>query len=101
MPTLTLSLPVARTLVHRLATDDTFRQLFASDTAAAILLAGHVPSDPAELQQFVQDCCSNICLAEKGVIAQAEDQIIAMLTSGTGYSVPMLEDGYGSPRTLR
>lgn len=101
MPTLTLSLPVARTLVQRLATDDTFRQLFATDTAAAILLAGHVPSDLADLQQFVQDCCKNICLAEKDVIAQAEDQIIAMLTSGTGYSVPMLEDGYGSPRTLR
>ncbi|WP_099540253.1 NHLP-related RiPP peptide [Stenotrophomonas maltophilia] len=91
MPTLTLSLPVARTLV----------QLFATDTAAAILLAGHVPSNPADLQQFVQDCCKNICLAEKDVIAQAEEQIIAMLTSGTGYSVPMLEDGYGSPRTLR
>ena len=50
MPTLTLSLPVARTLVQRLATDDTFRQLFATDSAAAILLAGHVPSNPADLQ---------------------------------------------------
>jgi len=95
MPTLTLSLPVAQTLVHQLATDDTFRHLFSTDTAAALL------SNPAELQQFVDECCKNICLADKAVIAQAEDQIIAMLTSGTGYSVPMLEDGYGEPRTLR
>jgi len=101
MPTLTLSLPVAQTLVHQLATDDTFRHLFSTDTAAALLLAGHVPSNPAELQQFVEECCKNICLADKAVIAQAEDQIIAMLTSGTGYSVPILEDGYGEPRTLR
>ncbi|KAF1013464.1 MAG: hypothetical protein GAK31_03613 [Stenotrophomonas maltophilia] len=92
---------MAQTLVHRLATDDTFRHLFTTDTAAALLLAGHVPGNPAELQQFVEECCSNISLADKSVIAQAEDQIIAMLTSGTGYSVPMLEDGYGKPCTLR
>lgn len=101
MPTLTLELSVARSLVQRLATDDAFRDLFVTDTEAAILEAGHVPQDPAELTQFVTDCCADITLADKDVIAQAEDQIVAMLTSGTGYSVPMLEDGHGTPRALR
>lgn len=101
MPTLTLDLSVAKTLVHRLATDDEFRHLFTTDTEAAILQAGHVPTDPVELVQFVADCCADIRLADKEVIALAEEEIIAMLTCGTGYSVPMLEDGQGTPRTLR
>lgn len=101
MPMLQLELPVARTLVQRLSTDDAFRERFTTDTAAALLEAGHRPQDPAALARFVAECGADIVLADKATIAGAEEAIVSMLTSGTGYSVPMLERGQGTPRTRR
>lgn len=103
MPTLTLEPAVAQNLVHLLATDDDFRERFSTATEAALLEAGHVPADPAELAQFVADCCAGIFLADKAVVAQAQAEIISMLICGTAFNVPMLENGDNgqAPRTLR
>lgn len=101
MPTLTLTPSVARNLVHLLATDDAFRAQFATDTEAAILAAGHVPDNGESLSDFVEACCPDIVLADKEVIAQAEEEIVSMLTCGTAYAVPMLEYGNTGSRTLR
>ncbi|WP_295553206.1 NHLP-related RiPP peptide [uncultured Stenotrophomonas sp.] len=103
MPTLQLEPAVAQNLVNLLATDDAFRGRFTQSPEAALLEAGHVPADPAELSQFVAMCCASIALADKAVIEQAHAQIVAMLSSGTAYTVPMLENGNtgNSPRTLR
>lgn len=103
MPTLQLEPAVAQNLVNLLATDDAFRGRFTQSPEAALLEAGHVPADPAELSQFVAMCCASIELADKAVIAQALPQIVAMLTSGAAFNVPMLENGHtgDAPRTLR
>ncbi|MEE7545818.1 putative modified peptide [Xanthomonas sp. Kuri4-1] len=101
MPTLKLEPTVASTLIELLATDDIFRQLFVSDTAAALLQAGHVPAEGEDLQAFVQACCQNIQLADKATIAGARDEISTMLTNGTSYNVPMLEEGADGTRTLK
>ncbi|MCS4235191.1 NHLP-related RiPP peptide [Stenotrophomonas rhizophila] len=101
MPTLKLEAASAKRLVELLSTDDAFRERFVTDTAQAILDTGHVPESDAALHDFVKQCCSNIRLADKDSIAKAQKEIFAMLTSGTGYNVPMLEHGKGAPRTLR
>ncbi len=101
MPSLKLEPSVARHLVHLLATDDAFRQQFATATEAALIAAGHIPEDQTSLAEFVTLCCANVQLADKEAIAAAEEQIVAMLTCGTAYTVPMLEHGHGGPRTLR
>jgi len=103
MPTLTLEPAVAQNLVNLLATDDGFRDRFAASPEAALLEAGHVPTDPAALTAFVELCCAGITLADKSVIANALPEIVNMLTSGTAFSVPMLENGNNgsAPRTLR
>ncbi|MBK0025123.1 putative modified peptide [Stenotrophomonas sp. S48] len=103
MPSLKLEPAVASHLVNLLATDDHFRARFTASPEAALLEAGHVPADPAELTQFVNECCCNIHLADKNVIVHALPEIVGMLTSGTAFNVPMLENGYNgsAPRTLR
>jgi len=101
MPTLKLEPAAAKRLVQLLSTDDDFRERFVNDTAQAILETGHVPESEQALTDFVMQCCCNIKLADKDSIAKAQQEIFAMLTSGTGYNVPMLEHGRDKPRTLR
>lgn len=93
MPMLKLEPSAAKRLVHLLATDDQFRHSFVHDTEQAILSVGHIPESAEELRAFVTQCCANVVLAEKQSIAKAQAEIFAMLTSGTGYYVPMLEHG--------
>lgn len=93
MPMLKLEPSAAKRLVDLLATDDQFRHRFVNDTEQAILSIGHVPSSAEELSAFVKNCCTNVVLAEKPVIAKAQAEIFAMLTTGTAFIVPMLEYG--------
>lgn len=71
-----------------------------SDTRAALASVGHVPDDADELDAFLQICFNNVRLASREEISSAESEIFAMLTAGTGYSVPMLEAGKHG-RTLK
>lgn len=93
MPRISLQPLVAKRLVRLLASDDEFRNFFISDTRAALANIGHIPDDPAELDAFLQICFNNVQLASREEISSAESEIFAMLTAGTGYSVPMLEAG--------
>lgn len=93
MPMLKLESSAAKRLVDLLSTDDAFRHLFVTDTESAILTVGHLPEDRDELTAFVKQCCANVVLAEKQDIAKARTEIFSMLTSGTAYTVPMLEYG--------
>lgn len=93
MPMLKLAPSAAKRLVDLLSTDDAFRHLFVTDTESAILTVGHLPEDREELTAFVKQCCANVVLAEKQDIANAQPEIFAMLTTGTGFNVPMLEYG--------
>lgn len=101
MPTLKLEPAVANTLVQLLSQDDEFRELFTKDPVAALAQAGHTEKNPDELKNFVNECCSAVELADKQTIADAREEINAMLTSGTSQTVPMLEAGFGGTRTLR
>ncbi|MBO9738257.1 NHLP-related RiPP peptide [Xanthomonas axonopodis pv. begoniae] len=101
MPTLKLDPSVANNLVQRLSQDDAFRDLFVNDPVAALEQAGHTAENSDTLKQFIDECCTSIKLADKQTIAEARDEINAMLTSGTSQTVPMLEAGFGGSRTLK
>ncbi|SNT83745.1 MULTISPECIES: NHLP-related RiPP peptide [unclassified Stenotrophomonas] len=100
MPRLTLEPMVAQRLVNLLATDDEFRNCFMSDTGAALKAVGHAPQDPAEFDAFLRLCCKEVKLASREQILSARSEILAMLTTGTAYTVPMMEAGHPA-RNLR
>ena len=99
MPTLKLDAASANKLIELLSTDDEFRALFASDTLAALEQVGQAPTE--ELKAFVAECCTRVKLADKSVIAGAQDKILAMLTSGGNQTVPMLDANQAGGRTLK
>ncbi len=99
MPTLKLDADTANKLIELLSTDDAFRDLFSRDTLAALEQVGQAPTD--ELKAFVTECCSKVTLADKSVIAGAQDKILAMLTSGGNQTVPMLDANQEGGRTLK
>jgi len=99
MPTLKLEASTASKLIELLSSDDNFRELFATDTLAALGKVGQAPNK--ELEAFVAQCCSKVQLADKSKIAGAKAQIAGMLTSGTNYTIPMLDAGFDDTRTLK
>ncbi|HEY9254983.1 MAG TPA: NHLP-related RiPP peptide [Stenotrophomonas sp.] len=99
MPTLKLDVATANKLIELLAADDEFRDLFATDTLAALEQVGQTPTE--ELKLFVSECCSRVTLADKSVIAGAKDKILAMLTSGGNQTVPALDANQAGGRTLK
>lgn len=99
MPTLKLEAATANKLVDLLSTDDAFRELFVSDTLAALEVVGQAPTD--ELREFVSTCCSKVTLADKSVITGAREAILSMLTSGGNQTVPMLDANQPGGRTLK
>lgn len=99
MATLQLDSSIANKLIELLSSDDAFRQLFSTDTLAALAQLG--VSVDEEIEAFVKDCCNNVQLAEKGNIAAAQGHIRDMLTSGASQSVPMLDANQVGGRSLK
>ncbi|MDG2523886.1 NHLP-related RiPP peptide [Stenotrophomonas sp. HITSZ_GD] len=99
MATLKLDSSIANKLIDLLSSDDAFRQLFSTDTLAALAQLGVVIND--EIEAFVKDCCTKVQLAEKGNIAAAQGHIRDMLTSGASQSVPMLDANQAGGRSLK
>lgn len=93
MPRMTLEPLVAKRLIALLASDDSFRTRFITDTGAALASVGHVPEDPAELDAFLRLCFNDVKLASREEISGAQAEIFSMLTIGTAFNVPMMEAG--------
>jgi len=99
MSTLKLEASTASKLIERLSSDDKFRELFSTDTLAALVELGITPDE--NLRTFVGTCCSKITLADKATIVGAREKIQSMLTSGADQSVPMLDANQAGGRILK
>ncbi|MCC8537405.1 NHLP-related RiPP peptide [Xanthomonas axonopodis pv. poinsettiicola] len=88
---------VAHTLLDLLATDDAFRELFKTDTKAALLQVGY-PSEDVEL---MASRLKVETLADKATIAQARDDIQASLTSAVNMQPIRLNVPSGSSPQLK
>ena len=75
---------VAGRLLNLLCTDDAYRALFQQDPRAALARVGHELADREE-------CFFGISLASKEVIADARNEILAMLFQGLGQIPPQLD----------
>lgn len=100
MPRLKLEPAVAARLIDRLSTDDAFRERFTTDTANALHEVGHI-ADVAELNAFIGICFAGVKLADKNTIADARQQVHAMLVTGGHQSVPALDANQPRDRKLR
>ena len=86
-------------LVDLLATSDEFRVEFMSDARTA-LESWHF--DQHTIDFFWFDCKIGITsLAPKHTIAAAREEIVAMLTVGFNQTVPQLDTGLETRRTLK
>lgn len=104
-----LSPEVADRLLDLLSTDDAFRARFQADPRAAMNEVGYQSPAPARMTacgavaeaipEALIDCKVDT-LAPKQAIAEARDQIRAMLTSGLSQTAPRLESTLG-PDVLR
>lgn len=99
MPTIKLEAATASKLIELLSSDDAFRELFVSDTLAALEKVGQAPTP--ELKAFVVECCTKVELASKETIAGAREEIMNMLTSGGNHNIPMLDANLAKNRPLK
>ncbi len=88
---------IALALICRLGTDDTFRALFASDPAAALVEIGMSTADAAELGV----CCEVNELAAKSDILAAKQELQDMFTSLQNQTVPALDANPAGSHTLK
>ena len=94
-----MSRPAAIKLVDLLATSDEFRADFMRDARSA-LESWHF--DQHCVDYFWFDCKIGITrLASKETIASAREEIVAMLTAGFNQTVPQLDTGLETRRTLK
>jgi len=91
-----LSPEVADRLLDLLASDDTFRELFANDPAAALVQAGYDAGATSDLS-LLGDRLKVAGLASKEAIAAARDEIRASLTSGLSMQPILLNTGATGP----
>jgi putative modified peptide len=104
-----LSPEVADRLLDLLSTDDTFRAQFQQDPGAALAQVGYEGPMPARMtacgtmpvaQPEPLIHCVVADLASKEVIAQARQEIHAMLTRGLSQQAPKLDTGLNTVRRL-
>ncbi len=79
-----LPLDIVETLLDKLATDDTFRALFAHDPEKALQQCG------SKNPKKYCDCLHVPKLASKEVIQQSRAALVATLTSTLNHNVPVL-----------
>lgn len=100
---------IADRLLDLLSTDDEFRELFQKNPMQALGRAGYVPA-AAMANQFDQSeaagpslssCLQVEALASKEVIAEAREQIRAMLVAGLAYHTPQLDASNSDDRFTR
>ena len=91
---------VADKLLELLGTDDTFRELFASDTGAALLHAGYCAADGnAEDQENLRRWVTRLnfrTLASKEEICEAREEMKAALTHGLNMQPILLHAADGN-----
>ena len=97
--TVPMSRPAAIKLVDLLATSDEFRDVFMRDARMALETWQF---DQDTIDWFWWDCKLGINqLASKEVIAEARNEIIAMLMAGMAQTTPNLDSGREAGRRLK
>lgn len=90
---------LADRLLELLGSDDSYRELFQKDPAAALAKIGYQAptTETGGMRSFVE-CCTVQQLASKEAIAKARGEIRSMLTSGLPYTTPDLDASNSASR---